>query len=464
MGTYAWAPHRVLPLDGLDLALLAEESSGWCVLTSSEYDLVSQQLADPSAAALGDGPVWTALHDAGLLTRDGKRHPDAQYQQESFPSVVLLKLTGSCNLDCEYCYDYDPVRFKAQQTFERMQQTLHFLLGQRDRLAVAFHGGEPLLQFDLMRRVVAWLDAEGLLPRVHLSIQTNATRFTPHILDFLEQHHFSVGISLDGATEEANVWRTTRGPVTPLQGFTRLLQERPEFVQDRCGILAVVSRTTAPTLPDFALWLQERGVQGLAVSFLDVTGRGVHLAHERVQPADAAALYAAFVELIRCGALNTLAFRSLISRIGNLYTLQTRDLCLRGPCGAASDFLVLDAQGTLRTCDCVYDPYFEIGSLEELPLAGTSPARQAVLERHAWLRQTGPTCAHCPIFGLCGGTCVAKALARHGQARSVDDIECAVSQYIYPTLLQEYASGGSTPLLHYFEQHRHRPMTHLNDP
>ena len=80
--------------------------------------------------------------------------------------------------------------------------------------------------------------------------------------------------------------------------------------------------------------------------------------------------------------------------------------------------------------------------------------REAVELRHAWLSEHGSSCQSCALFGLCGGTCVAKAIAQSGTPQAVDAIECALSKYLYPALLEEIASDGPQPLIRYFERHR----------
>lgn len=446
MAGYAWASHRVLPLDGDDLAVLADGSSGWCVLTRDAYRQLRAELPLELDDSIQLQPL-TQLWESALLTRDGRCIDTAQYRQAQSPTAVLLKLTGTCNIDCDYCYDYDAERFRAQQSLGTIQTTLAPLLERGEPLSIAFHGGEPLLRFGLIRQVVQWLEPHRA--RVGFSLQTNGTRFTPEILDFLEQHDFSVGLSLDGLDEASNALRRTRGPRTPLQCILALMRERPQFVRQRYGFLAVASRTSAPGLPAFARWLQDFGVQGMSITFLDLAGRGADLADERLSPEQAVDLYAGLLEMIRNGQLHSLALRNLVARMNNLFTLQSRDLCYRGPCGAAGDFLVLDAQGGKRTCDCVYHPYFELKAGQD---GGDAPARAAIVARHSWLRLHGQGCSRCALFGLCGGTCVAKALVRTGHDRSVDPVECALSRYLYPELLREF-TAAERPLFAYYARH-----------
>ena len=453
-----FASHRLLPLNGDDVAVLADGSTGWCVLTRSEYDLLGAYLGTGTCTFGEATPAAvTRLWDAGLLLADGRPHPETVRVARRFPDALLLKLTGACNFDCTYCYDYEPKRFKARLEQQRIEEIISFLLARQPNLALVFHGGEPLLRFRSIQETVEFaLNEAGDPSRVGFSIQTNGSLLDDEVAEFLVRHDFSIGISLDGLSEETNALRAVRRGRTALQVVRDLLARYPELMRERCGMLAVVSRTSAPGIPELALWLQEEGIQGFAISFLDLTGRGANLHEERLEPHEAVDVYRQMVALVRSGELSDLCFKSLTGRIQNLFTFQPRDLCHKGPCGAGGEFLVVDAQGALRTCDCVYHPFFELKNTGggPVPANDAEPARLAVVDRHAELRDGSSECGTCSLFGLCGGTCVAKAIAHHGTPQAVDPIECALSKYIYPELLQEFADGGEMPLFAYFQRHR----------
>lgn len=454
------APHRTLALDEHSLAVLAERSTGWCIVTREDYETIRRYFtARPSTyggAAPGARPVLEMLWSAGLLLAGRQAHPDTVVEQERYPNSLLLKLTGACNFECTYCYDYDRERWKARLQPDRVRETVAFLLSKIERLSLVFHGGEPLLRFALMKRIVTEaIEVAGDRSRLSFAMQTNGSLFNDEVVSFLEEHNFSVGISLDGFNEQSNGLRVLHDGRGSTEGVMRLLGRYSDFVRHRCGFLAVVSRTSAPHLPDFALWLQAQRISGLTVSFLDLVGRGQDMAREKLTPEEAVELYRTLISMVRRREIDALALRSLISRIHNLFTFQPRDFCHKGPCAAAGDFLVLDAEGGFRSCDCIYDPYFELAGRDEpVEKIVDHPQRLAIIERHSWLRERGADCQSCALFGLCGGTCVAKAIAARGTPQSVDPIECALVRYIYPELLREFNSDGEKPLFAYYQRHK----------
>lgn len=455
-------PHRTMRLEGDQIALICEESTGWCVLSAEDYTSLHAHLGmgrglnydsqDDAARA-----VLSGLWNAGLLRVDLKRNPETIRQKSRTPSSILLKVTGACDFDCTYCYDYDEKRYKTKLDAETAKQAIAALLAKRNDLSVIFHGGEPLLRPKFIIDIVNNVNdiASEKLATVKFGIQTNGSHLTSKIKEFLRLNNFSVGISIDGTSNSANVHRKTRTKFNAPDYINKLFDDDSEFVRDHCGFLATISRESAPHLPDFALFLQSAGVSGLAFSFLDAVGRGANLSSSKLAPEETVEVYATFIEMIREGTIHDLAIRTILSRIDNLFTFQPGDFCSRGPCAASDDFLVLDSEGKFRSCDCVYHPYFELGDPNtSLDKALANPARTAIDERHNWLRREGATCGTCPLYGVCGGTCVAKAIALFGTERSVDPGECARVRYLYPLLLQEFAGSSAMPVLEYYNRHK----------
>lgn len=462
-GRLSLAPYRLhkLQLQPSRVAVLATQSTGWSILEKEEFEILrdffSTSQVNFEDLTYDERRVATQLWEAGLLNSDGRPNPATKRTQEDYPSSLLLKMTGACNIECTYCYDYDSARFKKRLEFNKIAEVIAHLLSKRDGLSILFHGGEPLLNFGAIKAVVDFaLKEAGSRERLHFGVQTNGTLFTEENVAFFRDNNFSVGLSLDSNVESGNGLRVTKSPTTVLSKVNSIMQKFPGFLQERAGVLAVVSKTSLPHMADFMLWLQENDISAFSVSFLDLVGRAENLAHEKPSAEDAVSFYSAAVEMIRTGRIQKLNLKSLSSHINNFFTFQPRDFCHKGPCGAAGDFLVLDAEGSTRTCDCIYDPYFMISKNGESDIDSSirgAHARDRIVDRHAWLRDEGPQCSRCELFGLCGGTCVAKALAVNGDSFSINPVECAISKYIYPLILEEFSSG-KTPVLDYYHFHK----------
>lgn len=126
---------------------------------------------------------------------------------ESLRSLYLL-VSGDCNLSCSYCYadggGYGrPIRTMTSDT---MEMALRKLLPRNGRLTVSFFGGEPMMNFALIRHAVtlgAQLGKE-LNAEIRFALTTNGTLLDAEQVDFLRGHFSHVAVSLDGSRSITN--------------------------------------------------------------------------------------------------------------------------------------------------------------------------------------------------------------------------------------------------------------------
>jgi uncharacterized protein len=132
---------------------------------------------------------------------------------------VLAKPSGPiCNLDCQYCYFlekealYPGDRFRMSDlTLERyVRQVIEAQTG--PEVTIAWQGGEPtLMGVDFFRRAMALVDQYRRPGQsVAHTIQTNGTLLTDEWCAFLAEHHFLVGLSIDGPRELHDAYRVDK--------------------------------------------------------------------------------------------------------------------------------------------------------------------------------------------------------------------------------------------------------------
>jgi len=169
----------------------------------------------------------------------------------------LVKVASRCNLDCDYCYVYHHAD-QSWRTMPRLLSDAH-----RDafaerlaeyasavglhRVAVIFHGGEPLLAgvgrlVNFARKVrAAAPDVE-----VDFGLQTNGLLLTDAVLDELEAEAISVSLSMDGPREAHNLHRTTRkgrSSFDKVEAALERLKRRPAVF---AGVIAVIDTSVPP--------------------------------------------------------------------------------------------------------------------------------------------------------------------------------------------------------------------------
>lgn len=118
---------------------------------------------------------------------------------------LVLQITQNCNLRCEYCAysgSYkNRIHSNKRMTFEVAAKAIDFVIShseEAEQFYIGFYGGEPLLEFPLIKRCVDYANrqCEGRKIKYHLT--TNATLLYKEIVEYLMENDFDVLISLDG--------------------------------------------------------------------------------------------------------------------------------------------------------------------------------------------------------------------------------------------------------------------------
>ncbi len=131
----------------------------------------------------------------------------------------IVKVASRCNLDCDYCYEYNlgDSTWKSQPAVMSMETVgraadriaEHVRAHRLDRVNVALHGGEPMLASAGHIDAIAKLLRARLEPlvRVDLTMQSNATLVDDEMLRVLVANQIWVGVSIDGPREVNDLHR-----------------------------------------------------------------------------------------------------------------------------------------------------------------------------------------------------------------------------------------------------------------
>lgn len=126
---------------------------------------------------------------------------------------LILQVTQHCNFSCRYCHNIysGSARFvneRSNMSWDIAKRSIDFLIGHSqdsETVDIYFYGGEPLLNFALIKRAVEYTEIRINTKKVIYHITTNGSLLTKEIALFLAKYRFKVAISLDGA-EERQDW------------------------------------------------------------------------------------------------------------------------------------------------------------------------------------------------------------------------------------------------------------------
>ncbi len=180
-----------------------------------------------------------ALEAAGKLFSEDKFEKLA-YTYKNNSNVIkalCLHVAHTCNLNCSYCFasqgKYQGDR--ALMSFEVGKQAFDFLIansGTRRNLEVDFFGGEPALNFDVVKQLVEYArSVEGQYNKnFRFTYTTNGMVLTDEMMEFLNREMSNVVLSLDGRREVNDHFRRDyagRGSYdTIVPNFQKLVESR----------------------------------------------------------------------------------------------------------------------------------------------------------------------------------------------------------------------------------------------
>lgn len=152
-----------------------------------------------------------ALKDSGKLFAPDTYEPMANKLKEKTSGVVkalCLHVAHTCNLNCAYCFasqgKYSGER--AIMSFEVGKRALDFLVensGTRHNLEVDFFGGEPLMNFDVVKKLVEYARSieKEKNKNFRFTLTTNGVLIDDDVIEFANKEMSNVVLSLDGRKE-----------------------------------------------------------------------------------------------------------------------------------------------------------------------------------------------------------------------------------------------------------------------
>jgi uncharacterized protein len=171
--------------------------------------------------------------------------------------LCMLLVTHQCNLNCVYCYEaFKSGKSMSMETAVRVVTAEFDLVarsGHFDELSIDFMGGEPMIQFDLIRDIAEWIwSAQRPAPYILFST-TNGTLLEDRSKDWFRRHkeRFCLGLSLDGTPSMHDANRGRSFERIDLDFFRRTWPDQP--------IKMTVSPGTIASLAQGILFLQKAG-------------------------------------------------------------------------------------------------------------------------------------------------------------------------------------------------------------
>ena len=370
------------------------------------------------------------LKDAGVLfTEDIYEKAIIDYKaRKTVVKALCLHIAHDCNLACKYCFaeegEYHGRR--ALMSFEVGKKALDFLIansGQRRNLEVDFFGGEPLMNWQVVKDLVAYGREQEKIhnKNFRFTLTTNGVLLNDEIMDFCNKEMANVVLSVDGRKEVHDRMRPFRSGAG---SYDLVMPKFKKFADSRNQERYYVRGTFTHHNLDFSkdvLDLADQGFKQISVEPVVAQDSEEYALKKEDIPKiceEYDKLAAEMVKREKEGKGFTF-FHYMIDLTGGPCVYKR----LSG-CGSGTEYLAVTPWGDLYPChQFVGNEKYLMGNVDE----GITKT-EIVDEFKCCNVYTKEKCRNCFAKFYCSGGCAANSYNFHGTIQDAYDIGCELQR------------------------------------
>ncbi len=369
-----------------------------------------------------------SLYEDKILFSDDIYGDYAQTAVLSPIKALCLHIAHDCNLRCKYCFastgDFGTGR--KLMPYETGKAAIDFLLEHsvgRDNLEVDFFGGEPLMNFDVVKQIVAYARSkeEEYHKKFRFTLTTNGMLLDDEKIDFMNKEMHNVVLSIDGRRE---VNDRMRPRVDGTGCYDKIVPNYKKFVQKRGDKEYYVRGTYTKYNLDFSedvMHLYELGFDEISVEpVIEDQEKGY-----AITDAELDRIYEEYDRLTEKIA----AIKKEGKYINFFHFMIDLDQgpCvvkrLRG-CGSGNEYVAITPDGNIYPChQFVGHEEYKMGNLEE----GTfiESIKKEFAGSHVYSK---PKCRDCWAKFYCSGGCNANNYIYNGDIHDAYELSCKIQK------------------------------------
>ncbi len=387
--------------------------------------------------------VVSLKEDGQLFTKDTFEPMAGELKQKTSGVIkaLCLHVAHTCNLNCSYCFasqgKYHGER--AVMSFEVGKQALDFLVehsGTRHNLEVDFFGGEPLMNFDVVKQLVAYARSieKEKNKNFRFTLTTNGVSIDDDVIDFANREMSNVVLSLDGRKEVHDRYRVD---YAGNGSWERIVPKFQKLVAAREGKEYYMRGTFTHANPDFLKDIQ----QMLDLGFTELSMEPVVCA-----PGDPSELTDADMEIVKDQYEKLAELMIQRRREGRPFTFYHYMIDLTGGpciykrisgCGSGTEYMAVTPWGDLYPChQFVGEDSYKLGDIWNGVTNLEKQQEFACCNVYA-----RPDCKDCWAKLYCSGGCAANAFHSTGSVRGVYKKGCDLFRKRMECAIMVAASG-----------------------
>lgn len=348
------------------------------------------------------------------------------------PSGVIksmcLNICHDCNLRCKYCFADEGAYGgeRSRMSIQTAKAAVDFLVansGKRKNLEIDFFGGEPTLNFDVVKQTIDYArkEAAGRGKKFRFTITTNAVRLSDDVLTYINENMDNVVLSIDGREDVHNYARPNAAGAG---SYAAAVKNSKRFAEIRGNKEYYVRGTFTALNTDFAsdvLNLNDIGFGQLSVEPVVLPdGHPMAIGEEHLD-----AIYNEYEHLAR----EYLTRRRTDDKWFNFFHFMfdfTGGPCEKkrlAACGAGSEYVAVSPDGGVYPChQFVGNKAYLMGNV----LEGTEVDKDKSALLYGCNVLSKPECNECWAKYYCSGGCMANSANIVGDLYKPYEISCKI--------------------------------------
>ena len=400
-------------------------------------DEIAKAIVDKYGDLYTNEDILDAYSDIEELKENGQLFTEDVYKdviidfkkRKTVVKALCLHIAHDCNLACKYCFA-DEGEYHGQKrelmSLEVGKKAIDFLIensGNRVNLEVDFFGGEPLMNFDVVKEIVAYGRSreKEANKNFRFTLTTNGVLLNDDVVEFCNKEISNVVLSLDGRKEIHDAMRPTRNGkgsydviVPKFQDFVSKRGDKSYYVR------GTFTRNNLDFVEDFKL-MADLGFKEISIEPVVSPDTCDYAIREE----DLETIYKEYDKLAQ----------DIIERHkqGKPVTFFHYMLDLNGGpcvykrlsgCGSGTEYLAVTPQGALYPChQFVGTDGFELGNVYE------GIKKPEIVEEFKLCNvYAKDKCKDCFARFYCSGGCAANSYQFHGSILDAYDIGCKLQQ------------------------------------
>lgn len=435
------------PIDNQHV-LLTTRHGGWFILSKEEY-------ATFKAGELKtDSELFGKLENAGIILtpKSANRIARDLSIQNNFlfnpTNYHVIAVTNKCNFNCIYCHP-DSTPGKEGMSKETGRKVLDFIFSipMRPGCQIVIEGGEPLLQWDLIRYLYQESEKRAKEKGIGLrfSFTTNLSLMTEQIAKELSQMEINPCISFDGPKEIHDQQRPLAGGGGTYDKVIYWAHKLKDEYKLKVHAIPVVTKIALKYGPRAIIdEYLKLGQESVFFKPFRASGRALNKMNELAMTGKE------FFEFWKEGVEYCLELekkgikmRELNATylISNISQPVRKSMCHRRPCGAGFSILSYNSDGTINGCDATRGQGFlDFGHVDQ---DNYQTIRSKALPLLSLTPDAVPVCSNCPFMSYCS-VCLADNFGRENDIypKAPRSFSCQWQKLAFEYLFKKFMEDG----------------------